>query len=185
MRLIQCFILIAVWVTLLNELSLPATRDTVESFRSERYLEAIYNFFSLSAPNTYAWLVQFYLGFHCYLNAFADLTGFSDRNFYDDWWNSVTLDEYWRKWNLPMHYWLTRHIYFPLKRRKFNKTIAMAIVFAFSGIFHEYMLAGVCGKITLIGFNGMMGQLPVIMIQQKYRKYISPEVGNAFFWIVF
>jgi len=68
----------------------------------------------------------------------------------------VTLDEYWRKWNLPMHYWLTRHIYFPIKRRKIGRGMAMGIVFAFSAFFHEYIVAGVTGRITGLGFNGMM-----------------------------
>ena len=61
----------------------------------------------------------------------------------------------------------------------------MAIVFTFSAIFHEYIVAGITGKITMIGFNGMMIQLPVIMVQEKFRKYITPEVGNAFFWMMF
>lgn len=116
--------------------------QVVENVKQEDYNEAIYNFLRLSVPNTYAWLVQFYLGFHCYLNAWAELTGFSDKNFYEDWWNSTNLGEYWRKWNLPMHYWLTRHLYYPMRRRNVSRGIAMAIVFAFSAVFHEYMLAG-------------------------------------------
>jgi diacylglycerol O-acyltransferase 1 len=61
----------------------------------------------------------------------------------------------------------------------------MLSVFVFSAIFHEYFVAGIFGKITMTGFNGMMVQLPVIMIQEKYKKLITPEVGNAFFWVFF
>jgi len=112
------------------------------SIKQERYLDALYHFFRLAAPNTYSWLVMFYATFHVYLNAYADLTGFTDKNFYEDWWNSKSLGEYWRKWNLPVHNWLTRHIYFPIIRRKLSRTIGMMVVFFFSAVMHEYIIAG-------------------------------------------
>ena len=43
---------------------------------------------SLAIPNTYVWLVVFYLYFHLFLNLCAELLRFGDRVFYKDWWNS-------------------------------------------------------------------------------------------------
>ena len=36
---------------------------------------------------------------------------FADRQFYDDWWNSTSWDEFSRKWNRPVHTFLLRHVY--------------------------------------------------------------------------
>ena len=90
-----------------------------------------------------------------YLTLWAEITGFADRRFYDDWWNSTSMDEYWRKWNLPVHQFLMRHIYWPIRRRKVGKVLSAWVVFLFSAFFHEYIWAGMIGKITMIGFNGI------------------------------
>ena len=184
-RLIESTISTIIWVTIFAEFSIPLVELIVSDIKNQDYLNALYNFMKLSVPNTYGWLFQFYLGFHAYLNAWAELTGFADKNFYDDWWNSKTLGEYWRKWNLPVHHWMTRHLYFPMRRRKISRGVAMVLVFTFSAILHEYMLAGCFGVITLIGFNGMMAQLPVIMIQDKFKRFFGGQIGNIFFWIFF
>jgi len=184
-RMTECFFFTLVWITILSEFSIPIVMETIECYKREQYVDVMFNFLKLSVPNTYAWLIQFYLGFHCYLNAWAEITGFSDKNFYEDWWNSRTLGQYWRKWNLPMHNWLTRHIYFPMRRRKVNRSIAMAAVFAFSAIFHEYILAGCFQRFTMLGFNAMMCQFPIISLQEKFKKHYSQEAGNVFFWVFF
>ena len=33
-----------------------------------------------------------------------------------DWWNASTVGEYWRLWNMPVHKWLLRHVYYPALR---------------------------------------------------------------------
>jgi len=38
----------------------------------------------------------------------AQVLRFGDRVFYKDWWNATTFEEYWRLWNLPVHYWMVR-----------------------------------------------------------------------------
>ena len=40
----------------------------------------------LAIPNTYVWLIFFYLYFHLFLNLLAELLRFGDRVFYKDWW---------------------------------------------------------------------------------------------------
>ena len=29
-----------------------------------------------------------------------------DAQFYADWWNATNVEQYWKKWNLPVHHWL-------------------------------------------------------------------------------
>jgi hypothetical protein len=30
-----------------------------------------------------------------------------------DWWNAATVGDYWKLWNMPVHKWLLRTVYFP------------------------------------------------------------------------
>ena len=46
---------------------------------------------------------------------------FGDREFYKDWWNASTVGEYWRLWNMPVHKWLLRHIYYPALRKGLSR----------------------------------------------------------------
>lgn len=71
----------------------------------------------LSIPTIYVWLCIFYCVFHCWLNILGELLRFGDRGFYREWWNATTIDQYWRLWNIPVHKWLARHVYFPMIRR--------------------------------------------------------------------
>jgi sterol O-acyltransferase len=56
----------------------------------------------LLMPFMLGWLIVFFIIFECVANVFAEFTRFADRNFYDDWWNSVSFDEFSRKWNKPV-----------------------------------------------------------------------------------
>uniref|UniRef100_A0A452Y6I7 O-acyltransferase n=7 Tax=Aegilops tauschii subsp. strangulata TaxID=200361 RepID=A0A452Y6I7_AEGTS len=63
-------------------------------------LNAVETVLRLSLPNVYLWLCMFYCFFHLWLNILAEILRFGDREFYKDWWNAKTIDEYWRKWNM-------------------------------------------------------------------------------------
>ncbi|KAL6619885.1 hypothetical protein ACP70R_035024 [Stipagrostis hirtigluma subsp. patula] len=89
-------------------------------------LDAIETVLKLSLPNVYLWLCMFYSFFHLWLNILAEILRFGDREFYRDWWNAKTIDEYWRKWNMPVHKWVVRHIYFPCMRNGISKELRLA-----------------------------------------------------------
>ncbi|XP_042405078.1 diacylglycerol O-acyltransferase 1-like [Zingiber officinale] len=63
-------------------------------------LYAIERVLKLSVPTLYVWLCMFYGFFHLWLNILAELLLFGDREFYKDWWNAKTVEEYWRMWNM-------------------------------------------------------------------------------------
>ncbi|KAJ2868725.1 Sterol O-acyltransferase 2 (Sterol-ester synthase 2) [Coemansia erecta] len=69
----------------------------------------------LMGPMATCWLLFFFITFDSIANGFAELTRFADRRFYDDWWNARGLDEFSRKWNRPVHLFLARHIYMPIR----------------------------------------------------------------------
>merc|ERR1712070_926472 len=89
-----------------------------------------YAILKLVLPSFSLWLLAFYAMFHCFLNIQAELCGLADRMFYQDWWNSTTLDTFWRKWNIPVHEWCLRHIYVEGRHHfGMSKTTAVYITF--------------------------------------------------------
>jgi hypothetical protein len=184
-RLAEYIVIMVLWCIIMVEYVTPVVLDCGKAIKQEDYYNALFHFIRLAVPNTYSWLLMFYGTFHVYLNGFAELTGFADRNFYDDWWNSTTLGEYWKKWNLPVHCWLVRHIYFPLIRRGYSRSVCMVLVFGFSAILHEYLVLGIIGYVSLIGFSSIMMQFPFILLQEKYKKALGGNVGNITFWLTF
>lgn len=129
------------------------------------------------------YLLIFYIIFECICNVFAELTCFADRNFYDDWWNSTTWEEFARKWNKPVHHFLLRHVYqYSIESYKLSKRDATFMTFFLSSLIHELVMVVVSKKIRMYLFFLQMLQLPLIWLSKlpiiKEKKWL----GNAFFW---
>ncbi|KAJ7517296.1 hypothetical protein O6H91_21G017500 [Diphasiastrum complanatum] len=150
------------------------------------YLYAIERVLKLSIPVLYVWLCMFYTFFHLWFNIVAEITFFGDREFYKDWWNAKTVDEYWRMWNMPVHRWLVRHVYFPCIRHGASKHMASIATFAVSAIFHEICIGTPCHMLRAWAFLGMMLQVPLVVLTNwLQRKFQSSIVGNMIFWFFF
>ncbi|XP_038695741.1 diacylglycerol O-acyltransferase 1-like isoform X2 [Tripterygium wilfordii] len=133
-------------------------------------LYAVERVLKLSVPNLYVWLCMFYCFFHLWLNILAELLCFGDREFYKDWWNAKTVEEYWRMWNMPVHKWIVRHIYFPCLRNGISKLC----------------IAVPCHIFKLWAFFGIMFQVPLVLITSYLQnKLRSSMVGNMMFWFFF
>ncbi|XP_030551909.1 diacylglycerol O-acyltransferase 1A isoform X1 [Rhodamnia argentea] len=149
-------------------------------------LYAIERVLKLSVPNLYVWLCMFYCFFHLWLNILAELLHFGDREFYKDWWNAKTVEEYWRMWNMPVHKWMVRHIYFPCLRNGIPKGVAVVIAFLVSAVFHELCIAVPCHIFKFWAFIGIMFQVPLVLITNYLQnKYNNSMVGNMVFWFIF
>ena len=139
----------------------------------------------MAVPGAYVWLAMFYSVFHLFLNIMAELTQFGDRRFYSDWWNAGNLGEYWRKWNQPIHNWLQRHIYFPLRRAGFSSSSGLLITFTVSAIFHEYIVIGVFSVVNFVAFTLMMVNVPLMIFQRQVKDIISGNTNNFLFWLFY
>ncbi|RZB55364.1 diacylglycerol O-acyltransferase 1B isoform X1 [Glycine soja] len=140
----------------------------------------------LSVPNLYVWLCMFYCFFHLWLNILAELLRFGDREFYKDWWNAKTVEDYWRMWNMPVHKWMIRHLYFPCLRHGLPKAAALLIAFLVSALFHELCIAVPCHIFKLWAFGGIMFQVPLVLITNYLQnKFRNSMVGNMIFWFIF
>ncbi|KEH32497.1 membrane-bound O-acyltransferase family MBOAT protein [Medicago truncatula] len=141
----------------------PIVKNSQHPFKGN-ILYAIERVLKLSVPNLYVWLCMFYCFFHLWLNILAELLRFGDREFYKDWWNARTVEEYWRMWNMPVHKWMIRHLYFPCLRTGIPKGAAVLIAFMVSALFHELCIAVPCHIFKLWAFSGIMFQ-----VKSNYR----------------
>ncbi|EFJ36021.1 hypothetical protein SELMODRAFT_404425 [Selaginella moellendorffii] len=111
---------------------------------------------------------------------------FGDRKFYKDWWNAKSVDEYWWLWNMPIHCWLIRHVYFPCLRLGLHKQLAILVVFVISGIFHEICIVVLCHMLQGWAFLGIMFQVLLVLVTNVLQcKFQSSMVGNMIFWFFF
>lgn len=150
------------------------------------FLNAIERVLKLSVPTLYVWLCMFYCFFHLWLNILAELLCFGDREFYKDWWNAKTVEEYWRMWNMPVHKWMIRHIYFPCIRNGLPKAVAIFISFLLSAIFHEICIAVPCHIFKFWAFIGILFQIPLVTLTKYLQyKFRNSMVGNMIFWFFF
>nr|ABV21945.1 type 1 diaclyglycerol acyltransferase [Vernonia galamensis] len=150
------------------------------------FLYAIERVLKLSVPNLYVWLCMFYCFFHLWLNILAELLCFGDREFYKDWWNAQTIEEYWRLWNMPVHKWIVRHLYFPCLRNGIPKGAAILVAFFMSAVFHELCIAVPCHIFKFWAFIGIMFQVPLVLLTNYLQhKFQNSMVGNMIFWCFF
>ncbi|KAL4952969.1 MBOAT, membrane-bound O-acyltransferase family-domain-containing protein [Aspergillus filifer] len=133
-------------------------------------------------PFMITFLLVFLVIFEYLLGAFAELTCFADRHFYSDWWNSCDWLEFSREWNVPVHHFLRRHVYFS-SLSHFSQPVAMFITFLVSSIFHELVMSCITKKLRGYGFLAMMLQLPLVAIQKSRFFRHKTTLNNVFFWL--
>lgn len=131
-------------------------------------------------PIMITYFVGFFVVFDFAPNLYAELSGFSDRQFYLDFWNATTFDEYSRKWNRLVHEFLQRHFYLEyLIRYKFTVFQAIFITFIFSALFHEMFLAVSFKRVSLYLTSLQVNQLLLFFFFSKLKGTV---LGNMIWW---
>ncbi|KAH0476201.1 MAG: uncharacterized protein KVP18_002379 [Porospora cf. gigantea A] len=143
-------------------------------------LTFVETFSQLLPPLACLVFVFFHFAFDTVCNCLAELTLYGDREFYSDWWNATTYDEFSRKWNRPVHDWLLTHIYLEVHQRYgIGKWAATATTFLLSAIMHEIFLAVLCRFVRGYMFSLMLLQIPLIALGRYHQ---DTTFGNMFFW---
>ncbi|KAG1746524.1 MBOAT, membrane-bound O-acyltransferase family-domain-containing protein [Suillus paluster] len=138
----------------------------------------------LALPFMIAFLLLFYIIFECICNAFAELSYFADRLFYEDWWNSTSWEEFSRKWNKPVHSFLLRHVYASTRASYgLSRTTAMFVTFFLSAIAHELVMTIVTKKIRMYLFLMQLIQIPLILVSRAPVIQRNKLMGNVIFWV--
>ncbi|GLI60498.1 hypothetical protein VaNZ11_002660, partial [Volvox africanus] len=185
-RVFELAITLTALAILIGQYIEPAVTNSMAPLRQMDFPRVVERILKLALPSTYAWLLCFYCLFHLWLNVLAELTGFGDREFYKDWWNAGTVGEYWKLWNMPVHKWLLRHVYFPAVRAGSSRFNAILLTFFVSAVFHELILGVPLHLVRLWAFFGIIFQVPLILVTEKLRKQLRrDELGNFIFWIAF
>jgi sterol O-acyltransferase len=149
------------------------TENIVPTITQAKELSFLDVYSRLIVPCVVMYNLMFQIVFEQILNVFAELSGFGDREFYQDWWNSNGFEDFARKWNRPVHLFLYKHVYLEcINEFKTSKQRAQFITFIFSACCHEFLCALIMRKISPYLFGLMMFQLPLMvlvkLINQKY-----------------
>ena len=164
----------------------PTIDNSLKPLQEMDWLRMAERVLKLSIPTLYFWLAMFLALFDLWLNILAEATRFGDREFYKDWWNATTLGEYWRLWNMPVHKWMVRHVYFPALHAGVPKFAAGVIVFFVSAVFHELLVGVPLHMVRGWAFWGIMAQVPLMWVTEVMKnKFKNDRMGNVIFWTSF
>jgi len=157
-------------------------RFILQSLSHQSKSQPIETIINLLVPATLLEIGGFFLVFDCILNCIAELTCFADREFYQDWWNSTSFEEFARKWNRPVHEFLLRHVYYEsMSTYKLSRNVALAGTFIFSIALHEVVLCACLHKFSpWLAFMSLL-QLPLMPVM-KTPIFKNKPLGNIIFW---
>ncbi|XP_060596411.1 diacylglycerol O-acyltransferase 1-like isoform X1 [Ruditapes philippinarum] len=179
-RIIEMLFIIQVIGACIQQWILPLVHNSMKPLEEMDGARVVERLLKLAIPNHFIWLMFFYWFFHSTLNVIAELLKFGDREFYKDWWNSDTVNQFWSTWNIPVHRWASRHLYKPLVKRGYSRLNASIAVFFMSAFFHEYLVSVPLHMFKLWAFMGMLGQVPLAILQSKY---VHGKLGNMVVWL--
>jgi len=189
-RLLEVFFCVILGTVIIQQYIVITVKNTMPYFQDltgQWYLRIFQRVLKLAIPSLCCWLVFFYGYFHAYLNLVGELLRFGDRGFYKAWWNSRHVEEYWRLWNMPVHKWIIRHLYTPVRNLGYSRFTGILAAFLFSAVAHEILISVPCHRVMCYGFVGMLLQLPLcIFSKAMVEKLRFRRVwGNWVFWISF
>ncbi|ODQ65259.1 MBOAT-domain-containing protein [Nadsonia fulvescens var. elongata DSM 6958] len=138
----------------------------------------------LVAPFTMIFLLIFFMIWDAILDTIGELTRFADRNFYGPWWNSQSWDEYARLWNVTVHRFLLRHVYYAsILSFRTTKQNAAFLTFFISSLFHELVMFAIFRKLRGYLMLFQLAQLPLTALSRTKLLKDKPVLNNILFWI--
>jgi diacylglycerol O-acyltransferase-1 len=84
-RVLELLTLLGVMYFLSGQYVVPTLRNSLKPFAQLNLFALLERLLKLSIPSIYCWLIMFYGVFHSYLNIWAELLRFGDRQFYKPW----------------------------------------------------------------------------------------------------
>lgn len=146
---------------------------------AERWQELPWVISDLLFPMLLEQLLTWWVIWECVLNTLAEITRFSDRNFYGTWWNSVSWDQYARDWNRPVHNFLLRHVYnSSISAFHLRKGTATFVTFLLSALVHELLMFVIFKKVRGYLFTMQLMQLPLVSLSRTKLMRDRKTIGN-------
>ncbi|TDH73521.1 uncharacterized protein CCR75_007033 [Bremia lactucae] len=165
----------------ISMLYIIVTTHVIPRLEDSGTVSPVLSIVSLLLPFLGCYLLTWFVIFECICNGCAEVTYLADREFYTDWWNSTTFDEFARKWNKPVHEFLLRHIYLEtLDTYKISKVNATVVTFFMSAALHECVFILMFRSVKMYFFTLQMVQLVIIVYGRGLR---GTRLGNMTFWL--
>ncbi|VDL84616.1 unnamed protein product [Nippostrongylus brasiliensis] len=101
-RFIEMVFLSFLMAALVQQWVVPTVHNSMRPLSEMEVGRCVERLLKLAIPNIIIWLIGFYTIFHATLNFAAEVLKFADREFYRDFWNSETIQYFWRTWNIPV-----------------------------------------------------------------------------------
>lgn len=182
---IQLYFILEFWYPILQESVVIFNTNKHRNFSFQQIAELVKFIIKLAGPSVVAWLLGFLVFFHLWLNILSEVIRYADRGFYKDWWNCCSLEEYWRKWNLPVHHWFKKHLHYPLIHRGWDRNVVGSIIFMASALGHEFLISLAIKKLGKLVFVSFFLQYFYILAEKiilQTLKLHNTRIGNYFFW---
>jgi diacylglycerol O-acyltransferase-1 len=84
-------------------------------------------------------------------------------------WNASNIEQYWRLWNMPVHQWFVRHVYFPCLHLTKNKDVSVVVVFGLSAVFHELVIGVPMQLLRGWAFWGILSQVRILLFSCSFK----------------
>jgi diacylglycerol O-acyltransferase-1 len=179
-RILEAVFLLNVVLAIFQQWLMPTAINSLQPFKDMDYSKMLERLLLLAIPNHVFWLLFFYFFFHSMMNLVGELLRFADREFYGDWWNSVSIQQFWKMWNIPVHRWAMRHVYLPLRARGWHRGLATLVVFFLSAFFHEYLVSIPLLMLRPWAFTAMLFQIPLGILTAL--PFFKGQLGNVIVW---
>ncbi|KAA8910815.1 MBOAT, membrane-bound O-acyltransferase family-domain-containing protein [Sphaerosporella brunnea] len=151
---------------------------------SARLAEFPWILLKLVFPFMGEYLCVWYLIWELILNLLGELTRFSSREFYGEWWNCTTWDAFARDWNKPVHNFLLRHVYHSsISTFQISRQSATLITFLLSSLVHELVMWCIFKKLRGYLLLAQMCQLPLVALSRTRMMKDRKTLGNCLFWL--
>ncbi len=96
-------------------------------------------------------VLNIFLLFESFPNALGELTLYGDREFYQDWWNATTIEEFYRKWLRFPYLFFYRHVYMELRlKHKIKPSNAKVVAGLANAAMQEIIVVCIISKLIPI-----------------------------------
>jgi len=179
-KLVTCFGLILFMWNLVEHFVLPRIIDMNEGRANGSIADVMVD---MIVPLQLYIVCLFYVVFECILGGNAEMVRLADREFYGDWWNSTSFEQFARKWNRPVHEFLLRHVHMETQvTLGLGRSISTIVTFLYSIIAHEIMFLNTFGMFRpYLAFLSLF-QIPLWPLMRSHL-ITNKLLGNIFFWI--
>jgi len=175
------FVFIRILLTLLGFLCMYIMQceTIIPLLKTPKTFNIIHRTVMMVIPQFLMWIMYFFTVWDWMLNVIGEVTKFGDREFYEDWWNSLNYYDFNKKWNKVVHEYFYRHVYAEAVHTWYwSRGAASLWVFFISGLLHEIMMILVFRRLRPVFLTIIMFQVPYTKLLRRILIGYSDRFKN-------